>query len=88
MPRSWGGRYAAALTAAVLARDLAVDLGYAPCHWCGSPADTADHWPVGRVDGGPDTMGNLVAACRPCNSARGAVVGNRRRADSRPSRRW
>lgn len=87
--RRWGGRHAAALTAAVLARDLDPDRGYAPCYWCGAPATTADHWPVSRMDGGPDVLSNLVAACRPCNSSRGARDGNYRRStDPGPSRAW
>lgn len=85
----WGGRRAAALTAAVLARDHDDALGYAPCYWCGARATTADHHPIGRDEGGPDTLDNLVAACRPCNSARGAAYANSKRAaDPGPSRDW
>ena len=85
----WGGRRAAALTAAVLARDLDAHLGYAPCRWCGRPATTADHWPVSQADGGPHVLGNLVAACRSCNSSRGARQGNLARShDPPPSRPW
>jgi HNH endonuclease len=71
-----------------MARDYDPDLGYTPCRWCGAPATTADHWPVSRVDGGPDTLDNLVAACVPCNCGRGATMGNLRRNTAPPSRRW
>jgi 5-methylcytosine-specific restriction endonuclease McrA len=84
----WGGRPAQRLTAAVLARDLDPDLGYAPCKWCGTRATTADHWPIARVEGGPDSLDNLVAACRPCNTARGVRTWEQRRAGPVPSRRW
>jgi HNH endonuclease/AAA domain len=60
----WGGRRAQALTRAVLERD-----GYR-CVYCGGPATTADHI-VPRSAGGTDSMDNLRAACRPCNSSRG-----------------
>lgn len=86
--RAWGGRRAQLLTAQVLARDYDPDLGYTPCRWCGQPARTADHWPVARVDGGPDTLANLIAACGPCNSSRGATLGNYRRTAPPPSRAW
>lgn len=75
----WGGHRAALLTALVLARDEHV------CYWCGGYATTADHWPVARSEGGPDTLDNLVAACGPCNFARGARLRN---ATRKPSRRW
>jgi 5-methylcytosine-specific restriction endonuclease McrA len=87
---AWGGRYAAALTAATLARDHDPDAGYTPCYWCGERADTADHFPVARCDGGPDLLANLVPACRSCNSRRGARMVNARRqgVTVQPSRRW
>lgn len=85
----WGGRAAAKLTAACLALGFRDDLGYTPCHWCGRPAGTADHWPVARIDGGLDHLANLVPACRPCNSSRGATAGNLRRSvPPTPTRRW
>jgi HNH endonuclease len=84
----WGGRRAQALTRLVLTRDYDPARGYAPCHWCGAPATTADHHPVARVDGGPDDPANLVAACLPCNTSRGAALGNHRRAMPGPSRPW
>jgi len=43
-----------------------------PCHWCGEPADTADHL-IPRAMGGESTPDNLVPACRSCNSRRGAA---------------
>jgi 5-methylcytosine-specific restriction endonuclease McrA len=85
---AWGGRRAQRLTAAVLARDYAEDLGYTPCRWCQGPASTADHWPIARAEGGPDTLDNLVPACRPCNTARGVRLWEQRRQQPIPSRRW
>lgn len=87
--RRWGGHRAAKLTAAVLARDYDAKLGYTPCYWCGGKASTADHYPIGRDEGGPDTLDNLVSACPPCNFARGAAYSNAKRvADPGPSREW
>lgn len=40
-----------------------------PCHWCGRPADTADHL-VPKAKGGTDDEANIVPACRSCNSSR------------------
>ena len=85
---AWGGRIAARLTGQVLGRDYDPDIGYTPCRWCGERATTADHYPIARIDGGPDNLANLVAACRPCNSSRGATLGNYRRSNPRPSRAW
>jgi 5-methylcytosine-specific restriction endonuclease McrA len=85
---AWGGRRAQRLTAAVLARDEDPDLGYTPCRWCGHRATTADHWPIARADGGPDTLDNLVPACRPCNTARGVAFWEQRRRPPLPSRSW
>lgn len=79
---SWGGKAAAALTAAVLRRD-----SYR-CHWCGGRADSADHYPVARADGGPDTLSNLVAACLPCNKSKGTGPRPRRTITAPPSRNW
>jgi HNH endonuclease len=85
----WGGRRAQALTRLVLARDHDPTLGYPPCRWCGAPATTADHWPVARMDGGPDDPANLIAACLTCNTSRGATLGNRARTrPAPPSRQW
>ena len=45
-----------------------------PCYWCGTewtPKFTADHYPIEKDAGGPDTLDNLVSACASCNSARG-----------------
>ena len=53
------------ISAQVLERD-----GYA-CFYCGGPATTADHV-ISKARGGTDDMDNLVAACVPCNSRKGA----------------
>lgn len=61
----WGGRYAANLTAAVLAAHGRI------CHLCGQTgATTADHV-IPRSKGGTDAMDNLRPAHHGCNSARG-----------------
>ena len=58
--------------------------GQPPCHWCGiREATTADH--LLEVDRWPDNtpginaLTNLVAACKQCNSSRGARYGNLKR---------
>ena len=58
--------------------------GHPPCHWCGiSEATTADHllevdrWPADTP--GINALENLVAACKKCNSSRGARYGNLKR---------
>lgn len=76
------------MTALVLARDTDPALGYAPCRWCGARATTADHWPVARVDGAPDTAEACVAACVRCNTSRGAALALARRVPPAPSRTW
>ena len=58
------GRAGSALTARVVRE------GGGVCYWCACPATTRDHYPVPHSAGGPDTLGNLVAACLPCNAAR------------------
>jgi 5-methylcytosine-specific restriction endonuclease McrA len=86
----WGGIAAQRLTRAVLARDYDAALGFTPCHWCGRPASEFDHWPVGRDEGGPDTLANGVPACGPCNKARGVAYLRAKLAGGRPkpSRQW
>ena len=84
----WGGRRSQALRALVLQRDHDDALGYAPCHWCGAPADSADHWPIPRSRGGPDTLDNLRAACLPCNVSRGVVLAREATGPPAPSRAW
>lgn len=85
----WAGRRVQRITRYVLGRDYRPDLGYTPCHWCGRPATTADHYPVSRMNGGSDDPANLVSACKPCNSSRGAKEGNRARSlPPPPSRSW
>ena len=39
------------------------------CHWCGRPANEADHL-VPLHLGGATTAENLVASCRRCNAGR------------------
>ena len=45
------------------------------CHYCRIPLTvmsfTVDHV-LARVNGGTDDLENLVVACRPCNSSKGA----------------
>ncbi|CAB4163037.1 HNHc domain containing protein [uncultured Caudovirales phage] len=54
------------------------------CHWCNTrTATTADHlieidrYPTDQA--GINSLDNLVAACKPCNSSRGARYGNLKR---------
>jgi len=58
--------------------------GHPLCHWCGTrEATTADHlteidrWPANTA--GINALDNLVAACKKCNSSRGARYGNLKR---------
>lgn len=53
-----------ALRLQVLERD-----GYV-CAYCGGEATEADHI-IPKDAGGKDELGNLVAACKPCNSRKG-----------------
>lgn len=47
-----------------------------PCHWCGAPAQTADHLlPLSR--GGTSDLDNLVPSCKPCNYGRGNRMARR-----------
>lgn len=84
----WGGASATRRRLACLARDYDDALGYTPCRWCGQEATTADHWPIARSEGGPDTLDNLVSACMPCNAKRGAELLVQRRRPPAPSRVW
>jgi hypothetical protein len=44
-----------------------------PCVYCGAEAETVDHvWPAGR--GGPESVDNLVPACRRCNRSKRAAL--------------
>ncbi len=63
---------------AVLERDGFV------CHWCFAPANTVDHVRPLAMAGARLDPANLVAACRSCNSRRGAAVANRRRSALAP----
>lgn len=58
------------------------------CHWCGKPANTVDHVQALADGGSRLDPANLVAACKPCNSRRGAERTNARRAGTITSRRW
>ena len=75
-PRLTSRRWKATVRA-VLQRDGHV------CAWCGDRATTADHV-IARKVGGSDAMSNLVAACLPCNSSRGARPGPPPRLARRP----
>lgn len=46
-----------------------------PCHWCGKPATTVDHYPVPIVRGGAITKDNVVPSCERCNKSRGDRPG-------------
>lgn len=46
------------------------------CVYCGGPAVAADHV-TPRKHGGVDELWNLVAACTPCNSSKGARMNAR-----------
>jgi 5-methylcytosine-specific restriction endonuclease McrA len=73
------GRYGAGwakLRRAVLERDGQ------RCRWCGGYATEADHLRSLAL-GGVDELDNLVAACKPCNARRGAILGNRIRGAQR-----
>lgn len=72
MPNTKGNSYTAEFRRN---RKIILD-GGPPCHWCGSPADQADHL-VPRALGGDDTLENLVPACANCNARRGAQLGNK-----------
>jgi HNH endonuclease len=70
------------IRAVVLARDEH------RCHWCGRDANTVDHLKPLAMGGERLDPANLVAACRRCNSRRGAVVSNRRRSSLAPGSGW
>ena len=54
--------------------------GNPTCHWCKrAPATDADHL-IPYDAGGSDNLDNLVPACKPCNSRRGASYVNNKRA--------
>jgi len=40
------------------------------CQYCHDQANSVDHV-IPRVKGGSDSLDNLVACCKPCNSAKG-----------------
>lgn len=59
-----------------------------PCVYCGARATSPDHVPP-LAEHEHTRAGDccqLVPACGPCNLARGAAVGNRRRRAMSPSR--
>lgn len=43
------------------------------CHYCTAPATIEDHY-VPLAEEGADSAENTVAACQPCNSAKGAKM--------------
>ena len=49
------------------------------CHWCGGPANEADHVQAVAEGGAFWSLGNLVAACPRCNKRRGGQVRDRQR---------
>ena len=58
------------------------------CQWCKGPATTGDHVEA-LVDGGARLdPANIVAACIPCNSRRGAEAARRRHSLGELSRDW
>ncbi|RZU66758.1 HNH endonuclease [Microterricola gilva] len=59
-----------ALRLKVLERDRYI------CAYCGGEATEADHV-IPKKLGGKDELANLVAACKPCNSSKGARLGSR-----------
>jgi len=60
------------------------------CVWCRErPATQADHVPALSEAPSPELwVGQLVPACRRCNSQRAARMTNRRRSRPRTSRDW
>lgn len=46
------------------------------CHWCGERADTVDYVQALAQGGTALDHTNAVAACRSCNSRRGAAITN------------
>lgn len=68
-----------------------ISLAGLPCWKCGRPSDSVDHDPpLSSFPHSSLWVGRLMPACRPCNFADGARIGNGRRID-RPgtaSRVW
>jgi HNH endonuclease len=62
---------------AILERDCHV------CHWCGEQADTVDYLQALALGGTAHDEGNAVAACRSCNSRRGALIAGASGGDGR-----
>jgi 5-methylcytosine-specific restriction protein A len=48
-------------------RQRVLDRAHGVCERCGGAATDAHHV-VARVDGGPDTLGNLAAVCETCHA--------------------
>lgn len=59
------------------------------CHYCGARATEADHV-IELANGGTSERSNYVAACKSCNSKRGAQLGGTRKQAKRlhNSRHW
>lgn len=60
------------------------------CVYCGGVATTADHVPPVSVFPDPsEWVGELVPACKPCNSSKGAQLRSRRNPSRQMrSRNW
>lgn len=55
------------------------------CAYCGNIADTVDHIVPAALTGEPDNSpSNLIAACRSCNSKKGAKIAPPRAAFVKP----
>ncbi len=80
--------------ARIVARDGWPEVGIVLCHWCDVPLlqDEDPEAPgqsvtmdriVHGCEGGTYADDNLVPACGPCNTTRGAVLGAQRKGSSR-----
>jgi hypothetical protein len=61
------------MTVGSLVIDERRKLSLSECEYCGDPGEwTLDHL-IPQIKGGPHAADNLVRACRPCNSSKGAL---------------
>jgi 5-methylcytosine-specific restriction endonuclease McrA len=70
-------------------REIVLEAAGFRCHWCGGPANTADHLlPI--ADGGTNELSNYVASCKSCNSRRSmrALNDRKKAAHLNTSRQW